>query len=47
MSESETSKKLTKAIRSADKLINDLVKDWRKIQETIKELKEQDEEKED
>lgn len=47
MPESETSKKLTKAIKAIDKLAADLLKDWRKLQEALKELKERDEGKKD
>jgi len=47
MSESETSKKVTKAIKAIDKLVADILKDSRKVSEALKELKEHGEEKKD
>lgn len=40
MTESDLSKKLTKAIKSIDKMLNDLVKDGQKVKEALRELKE-------
>lgn len=46
MSESELSKKLTKTIKSIDKMLNDLVKNGQEVKEALRELKEgKDEEK--
>ncbi len=43
MPASETSKKITKVIKLADKLIQDTVKGLEKLQEAAKELKDKDE----
>lgn len=47
MAESETSKKVTKAIKAIDKLVADILKGSRKVSEALKELKERDEGKKD
>lgn len=40
MPESETSKKITKVIKLADKLVRDIRKDTESLREAMKELKE-------
>ena len=47
MPESETSKKLTKAIKAVDKFVSDLQKNGRKVTEALKELKESGEKEKD
>lgn len=45
MPESETSRKITKAIKAVDKFIADVQRDGKKVVEALKELKEKGNEK--
>lgn len=44
MAQSDLSKKLTKTIKVADKLVSDVLKDVRKLNEVLRELRKADDE---